>query len=719
MKNLISVKVPKSETATVESVTNHILVIDCSGSMYYDLPKIRQQLKNKLPSMVKESDTVSLIWFSGRGEFGNLVSRVKVQDLNDLQRLNIAIDRWLKPMGCTGFVEPIKSVYDLIDDDCHEGSYSMMFLTDGCDNQWNRNEIIDSVKELEPLLAGAVFVEYGWYCNHALLEEMASEIGGSVVFAEDFDSYDPIFDGVITKGFKSAKKVEIPVKNPEFDFVFSISDTGVCSYKVENDKVRVPTDIDEIYYYSDSPGENVSRKAQLLGLSSLILRRKGSFVKEQLRKMNEGYLYNRFANCFGKQNLYDFQQTLEAVANGAPVREEKIEDNKTAFTVLNLLRLLQDGDCKIDLGKMKYSRIGRATVKSKELTDKEKTEIIQAIENSETADDLKEAMDKQNKILASKQETKFVPDTMQVGISNITWNDTRPNVSMLFTIHGKVELPEDRPYCLSKQFSTNIYRNYAVLRDGLVNIDILPVVLKRGVFDTLSALGIVSGEFSANEVYEINLRKLPLINENMISEVSAESYFRKLYSIFEAKAVKKVCNAFIEEITPSEKCALIKEKFGEEAAEYLKNLGITDQGYSPKVETVPGTDSYIATELVAKFKGMSSIPSFNAVSKKIAEGKKINAADRLLVQAMELCESKKKEFNDEKKYLEWLWEAFFESDEEIKKATRELAETRFAIIVGQTWFKEFETIEDCKMTLQFGEDEIECNVELKDTVEII
>ena len=59
MKNLISVKVPKSETATVESVTNHILVIDCSGSMYYDLPKIRQQLKNKLPSMVKESDTVS------------------------------------------------------------------------------------------------------------------------------------------------------------------------------------------------------------------------------------------------------------------------------------------------------------------------------------------------------------------------------------------------------------------------------------------------------------------------------------------------------------------------------------------------------------------------------------------------------------------------------------------------------------------------------------
>ena len=49
--NLFLVQHPVSLTK-IESVSvpiNHIVVIDCSGSMSNDLPKIREQLKNKLP----------------------------------------------------------------------------------------------------------------------------------------------------------------------------------------------------------------------------------------------------------------------------------------------------------------------------------------------------------------------------------------------------------------------------------------------------------------------------------------------------------------------------------------------------------------------------------------------------------------------------------------------------------------------------------------------
>ena len=65
---------PKVEVA---KKTNHIFVVDVSGSMYYDLPKIRTQLKNKLSSLMKEGDTISIVWFSGRNDAGILKEEVK------------------------------------------------------------------------------------------------------------------------------------------------------------------------------------------------------------------------------------------------------------------------------------------------------------------------------------------------------------------------------------------------------------------------------------------------------------------------------------------------------------------------------------------------------------------------------------------------------------------------------------------------------------------
>ena len=69
MNKMNSFKISSAKTASkaVEVPVNHIFVIDCSGSMSYDLPKIRKQLKNKLPSLLKQDDTVSLVWFSGKG----------------------------------------------------------------------------------------------------------------------------------------------------------------------------------------------------------------------------------------------------------------------------------------------------------------------------------------------------------------------------------------------------------------------------------------------------------------------------------------------------------------------------------------------------------------------------------------------------------------------------------------------------------------------------
>ncbi len=81
---LISQVANSSVTVEVAKKTNHIFVVDVSGSMSGDLPAIRTQLKNKLSNLMKEGDTISIVWFSGNRDAGILKEEVEVKSLKTL-----------------------------------------------------------------------------------------------------------------------------------------------------------------------------------------------------------------------------------------------------------------------------------------------------------------------------------------------------------------------------------------------------------------------------------------------------------------------------------------------------------------------------------------------------------------------------------------------------------------------------------------------------------
>ena len=89
----------KQEAIVVTKPTNHVFVVDVSGSMSYELRNIRTQLKNKLSTTMKDGDTISIVWFSGRSDAGILKEEVEVKSLKTLSDLNDAIDRWLAVIG--------------------------------------------------------------------------------------------------------------------------------------------------------------------------------------------------------------------------------------------------------------------------------------------------------------------------------------------------------------------------------------------------------------------------------------------------------------------------------------------------------------------------------------------------------------------------------------------------------------------------------------------
>lgn len=731
MNQLTSFKVSSVKTATaeVEVPVNHIVIIDCSGSMWDDLPLIREQLKNKLPSLLKEDDTISIVWFSSKGEFGILVKKVHVKNLVELKQLNNAIDRWLKPMGCTGFVEPLNAVKELVDDD---KVYSMLFLTDGCDNEWEDSEIYGACEAIKPLLSNAVFVEYGFYCDHKRLTEMANRIDGTLIFNEDFQDYELGFENFCKRKVTN-KRIEVEVGSPALGFVWSVGDSGAVSYKVEDGKVHVPEDVDEIFWFTndDVPAtDKMNWKALYQGISALAMNRESEFVKKQLSDIGDVRLFNKYVNAFSKMNLYDCVAAMNAAGEDPKLRftEGKkvgLKPKEDAFTVLQVLSTLQEAGALIRTDAMNYSRIGRAVKATDELTKSQAEELGNAISESDSVSQIKEHTNKAVKLAKERSELTFTANTPYVKINDFTYHKNRSNVSMLLTYDGTVPLPSDAPSTLPSKFPTKIYRNYAVLRDGMVNIPQLPVVIPQATVDKLIAKGVnvtvekpaIRSTTPSSVIFStpnpvscvIDLRSLPVINAKMVKSVSAKEFAERVYQHMQAQASGKVYKGFLDELEPAEKSAGIKDKYGEECAEYLKALGITDSGFSQNVRQTPATDKYNAFEFNVAFKGLSKIPSFNEFKKKLTSGK-FNAGDMLLKPAYDECVAKKASMS-EKDFIAWLKTSIKTAKKKEETLYDQIIEDKFSLIIGQSWFNDLSTEENT----------IVCNgmdvtFEMKDTV---
>ena len=144
----------KNAVATA-APSNHVIVVDISGSMYRALPEVRKHLKENLPSLVKPEDTVSVLYFSSKGDFGTVFAGRQVSAASDLSELNKLIDRFLQPSGCTGFVEPLKLAMDTARGLKKPGYVNnLAFMTDGYDNCWRSNEILAVAETLPSITEG-------------------------------------------------------------------------------------------------------------------------------------------------------------------------------------------------------------------------------------------------------------------------------------------------------------------------------------------------------------------------------------------------------------------------------------------------------------------------------------------------------------------------------------------------------------------------------------
>ena len=701
--SLASKVISTTQVTEVIPSVHHIIVIDVSGSMWGDLPSLRTHLKNKLSTLVGEKDTVSILWFSGKGQFGILQEAVPVRSLSDLSTLHKAIDKWLQPVGLTGFKEPIQETISLISRlKALDPSFliNFFFMTDGYDNQWSKAEILKVTAELSQHVDNSVFVEYGWNCNRDLLSKMAESSGGTLVFSEHFENYQTVFDNELSKDIRGGKKILVSLDSvPALGYAFAYDTNGsLVSYTVnDNNEVLVPESIDAVHYFTKESAEYgtfVNDTRAYFGLATLSQRMLANEIFTVLGAMGDVYLVNRFVNSFSKQDYTDFQNECIAQGLDETIRfKEGVDVNvvpkEDAFTVLDLLQLLSEDDNNLVYPNHEafgYKRIGAG---SKQRDDSVKFEI--------------------------NDKTKGYP------VSGIVFNEDRPNVSFRVKYDGTVTLPEDKrnEFNLPEKINSFIYRNYTIIRDGIVNIRKLPVSLTEKTLEVLRAENVVGTDVKPGEVFVLDTTKIPVINRNMVKSVSAKDTFNKVFKLEQLKAAQKVFKFYRDQFAPkkSEGFAVV---YGEDAAAWLKEVGVTDyNGFNPPSDSVPMTDVYTATELKISIKGLSSLPSVNDVLKKVAGGKALTLRESLLhpsiIKVNEFLESDlcKNASSSDELYKTWLKSETNNIISQVRVLNKEISQTKFAIILGHVWFNDLAAGES-SMSLTINGFDVVFNAELSE-----
>ena len=718
---LVGKQVNVNDVVEVDKKINHIFVVDVSGSMSWELPLIRKQLKNKLPTIMRDGDTISIVWFSGRNDAGILKEEVEVKSLKTLNDLNDAIDRWLVPVGLTAFLKPLNLTKDLIGRiraNRPDSVFSLIFLTDGYNNDCNFSDVLATLKTMESDLASATFVEYKYYCDSAKLTQMASILGGEKISCDGFDEFEPVFDTKISSSIGGGKKISVDIPEHLYDFAFSCENGQVLLYSITDGRVLVNENLNNILYFSKNGSANTlvltdDVKTALYGAVYVL---SDKLLSEDAEKifyvLGDNFYYKQLANSFGKQKLNAFKTAIKDCVVDITKRYpegqgviNKVDDN--AYCLLDLIGDLAKSDVKFypNHEDFNYNRIGRKKVKvGDKLVEADQEKLASAKNVQEMLEIAKELEDK-------KINTEFVTTDLNhgYGLSDLVWNEERANLSVKVRFDGKVILPKNKFNI--DDVASCMYKTYTLIKDGIVIVSLLPVDYSRELSDLLlknhvDFKVIPKAHVTINdplketdfEYIVILLSSLPLINRSMVKNISAVELGKLEWELLKLQAEAKVYGDYKKNLFPKTSKSFV-DMLGQECADWLKEIGITDyNGYNPKYENAESTDFYMSVNLITKIKGLSTLPKVSDVIAKLGNANAVlKTVEWLMSGAIKAVENEKA--NNPNGLEEFINTATKLSINKKREVQQKIAETKFALILSKKNFIEFKSFDENKLSL--------------------
>jgi hypothetical protein len=708
-------RVVNPDAQTVNSVvpTNHVFCCDVSGSMYSSLPKMREQLKARIKSLLHEKDTITIIAFADGKDCYVVKSLASVATEADVKSLNAAIDKYLQCHCCTDFVLPIDATHQLIEEHPNQ-TWNWVFLSDGGHNCGPFSHVVAALNLIQGQISDATIIEYGYYADSKNLTKMAEQLGGAKIPAEDFESYVPVIESSLSGG-KYTPKVEIDVTEnadalrvPQYFYL----DGGTNSIHVlvanEDGLIYVPTHIDTIYSLSskiigvkDEISDPTPAYAAAYVMSDIL---NYNLVEDILNSIADVKFIEMYQGAFGKQKLFEFQAELRSAIFDEDNRgriNPDFKPNEDRYCVMDFMNEICNGDNLIRVAdpSFSYKRIGTKQVSKVILTEEEKLQIMNAATKKEAA-----------KLVDSAKGNPVKMTMVNKGypVSNFTWNEERANLSALIKVDVTLELPENKVGL--KSVESFVFRNYTIIKDGILNINVLPLILDQETYGSISK----HAALVINEVRQVedgkvecsvDLSNLPVLNKRRVRSSKMKRMTKLALMLNDYKFELKYLGYLKKEICSSD-VPVVNGNYTEDQRSYLASLGITDAGYQPKVDTEKSGDFYMALTLNSNFVGFSSIPAIESIDKKIKAGKNLTPSEQYMQKVMAFVDAKYLKVATEEQYREAIKDAFNQITIKKRKVAEELSQMKFAMIVARKWFSDCESMDQNTDTItsDFGQD---------------
>ncbi len=603
----------KPDAIPKKMIAHSIIIIDRSGSMYYDIEALKETLI-KLLTLDEYSNSelvVTLISYSSKGDLTCHFQRVPIQEVMQPDSAYIVDIKAIRATYLTCISQSLKLANELIRPD---ELTAITLHSDGYANDSSFNSESKAIEEIcNDLKNKEVFVNtiaYSSYSDFKFLAKIANSVSGVCIQAGNIkEVYDALYNtGNVLKEATGIVIEETLASDYSYQVFFSPTAKKING---TNQTLKVfglkPEDESYIYKYkqitktayeqlTDVPVSQNDPSVYIFAKANLADGNLNT-AKYALASTFNATLTARHAKALTNEDIADFTKDLEiAVFYPHVLAEHEILDNvkvNDKISVLALIDILSEHRQHIIINlkhlKETYQRKGIKRVNG---TRGENGELIKPW-----------------------LEIEYIESGDYVQMSSFDINRNTATINMLLTQKVKLVKAEDKTPItevagvLLNDLTT--FNNYTIVSDGEINVKALKIkISSKKTFDDLQAVGVIDGEeFDFQKEYTLQLADLPLVSfEGNYSSV--EGLFTQLAEI---KALTSILSAHLRE----ESDVFIPAQIEELKKHYLsKNLYLnfptTNEYTDLKVALSDGTvDSRVSYKIDI---GSLEIVNFNKLS---------------------------------------------------------------------------------------------------------
>lgn len=610
---------------------HHIQILDRSGSMYGDIDKLIENVKETIRHM-KETDFYTVIWFSGKGEFRTILKGISCNHSQDNEFK--VLDSIKSVIGLTCFNEATSeaiAITDELKDLC--GTVSITLFTDGMstvsgDNLAMTDLLEEIVNKYNDKIVSFNTIGYGDYCEETLLSSWSNMTQyGMFTHQSEIDQYFSIFD--------SNKEIFSNMSNNVIDVELKGNSSVVMYYstnsfvrKIEGQKI----------HYTMCPSRNQIILTSLdKSMDDLVVVVNGIEypIKDVKSEINENWFNSIFYKIayaeYVTGSSYSSLNYLGLVGD-----KHLIDDHMNSFNKFE--RAKHTAWLKKAVKQTKYRSPGSASIDY--IPDPNTPCVIDLLTVLATNNCLYDPNYTTYSRIGKKVEDRFnmfVSSGDLCEISDIVFNEEHLNVSIRFKMDGYVRLNprQAKEVGLDDEFACSIFRTHTIIKDGNFNVRTISIKTdKPAIQDYIKEnFGYAIDSFTDDGRMIIDLTKIPVVNRRY-NNIDIKTIYQKTKDIAIARSYLKVIKYLISEMSSGYTSET--RKYTDEQVKLLNEYSIRNGIYNGIDNKIPANgdcDFYVTRTVKFFLKGFSSSSVLSPVANLI--NGKSKKSDKYMLEALE------------------------------------------------------------------------------------